>query len=210
MKKLAVILAGGLSSRMGQEKSLLVVDNNKFLIDKVIEAIAPQVDAMAINANRQAARFAHTQLPIVPDDNFLVEAVGPLMGILTAMHWAKKMGGEVVLTVSCDCPQLPRDIYKKMVANQNHDVVVATSFGHSHPTIALWRVGMADDLRLAIKNGLRKIDKFTSGYKVAKVDFTPPQVDNKNNNVGEINMADPFLNLNTPEEFAAWRAAHQK
>ena len=203
MKKLAVILAGGLSSRMGQEKSFLTGAKNKFLIDRVIESIAPQVDAIAINANHDAKRFAHTGLEILPDDNFMGGSVGPLIGVLTAMHWAKKNGGDMVLTVSCDCPQLPRDLYQKLAAKKNHDVVVAQSFGHHHPTIAWWRVGLAADLTAAIKNGTRKIDKFTQGYKMAVVNFTPPH-DEKTNHA--INLTDPFLNINTPEEFSAWLA----
>ncbi|MDI9314283.1 MAG: molybdenum cofactor guanylyltransferase MobA [Hydrotalea sp.] len=211
MKKLAVILAGGLSSRMGREKSLLEIDNNKFLIDKVIESIAPQVERIAINANHKAnhdaARFAHTNLAIIHDEVVVAESVGPLIGILTAMAWARENGGDVVLTVSCDCPQLPNDLYKKLAAQQNYDVVVAKSFGHNHPTIALWRVDLARDLRAAIKNNMRKIDKFTSGYRVATVDFTPPQ---QTTTTGDINLTDPFLNLNTPDEFAAWQRAQKK
>ncbi len=202
-KKLAVILAGGLSSRMGQEKSFLNIEKNKFLIDRVIERLKPQTDRLAINANGDAKRFAHTYLDILPDDNFIGEAVGPLMGILTALEWARKMDSEWVMTVSCDCPQLPNNLYDQLAAViPHHDIAVAMSFGFAHPTIALWRTDIAQGLKTAIKNGVRKIDKFTADYKVARVDFTPPNTSNE--------LADPFFNINTPSEFENWQRAQNK
>ena len=46
----AVILAGGLSSRMGTNKSLVQL-NQKNLIDHVFERISPQVNKVWINTN---------------------------------------------------------------------------------------------------------------------------------------------------------------
>ncbi|MGI9461922.1 MAG: molybdenum cofactor guanylyltransferase MobA [Alphaproteobacteria bacterium] len=193
-KKLAVILAGGLSSRMGKEKSFLRINQQKYLIDHVIDIIKPQVDMVAINANGDKARFSHTALTILPDDHLINHNVGPLLGVLTAMRWAKKMGGQTILTLSCDCPQLPNDLYEKLaMAKQHHIIVVAKSFHQPHPTIALWQVDMIDDLTTAIKNGVRKIDNFTANYKTTSVDFTTHR-----------KIDDPFLNLNTPEEFQSW------
>jgi molybdopterin-guanine dinucleotide biosynthesis protein A len=50
MKVLGVIIAGGKSSRMGQDKALMVW-RGKALIAHVAERLAPQVDALVVNAN---------------------------------------------------------------------------------------------------------------------------------------------------------------
>jgi molybdopterin-guanine dinucleotide biosynthesis protein A len=47
----AVILAGGLSSRMGEDKSLIKL-NKKNLISHVMASIKPQVNKVWINTNK--------------------------------------------------------------------------------------------------------------------------------------------------------------
>ena len=57
MKAAGIILAGGLSRRMGgQEKSLLSLDG-KTPVEWVAQGLRRQVDAIALNANGDPARF---------------------------------------------------------------------------------------------------------------------------------------------------------
>ena len=54
----AVILAGGLSSRMGGGDKVLLDLHGQPLLAHVIARLAPQVGPLAINANGDPARFA--------------------------------------------------------------------------------------------------------------------------------------------------------
>ena len=82
---LGVILAGGLSRRMGgQEKSLLIV-GGQTLLDHVRERLAPQCESLILNANGSSSRFDTKGLPVVPD--VIPGHQGPLAGILTALEW---------------------------------------------------------------------------------------------------------------------------
>ena len=56
MKVLGCIIAGGASSRMGQEKSLVQL-GGKPLISHVADRLSEQVDSLCVNANGDAARF---------------------------------------------------------------------------------------------------------------------------------------------------------
>ena len=62
-----VILAGGRATRMGGgDKGLLPLAGRPILA-RVIDRLRPQVDALALNANGDPARFAPFGLPVVPD-----------------------------------------------------------------------------------------------------------------------------------------------
>ena len=78
-----VILAGGRATRMGGgDKGLKAVAGRR-LIDHVIDRLTPQVQAMAINANGDPARWAEFGLPVLADS--LPEYPGPLAGVLAGM-----------------------------------------------------------------------------------------------------------------------------
>jgi molybdopterin-guanine dinucleotide biosynthesis protein A len=63
-----------------------------------------------------------------------------------------------------------------------------------HPVIALWPVRMRGELRDALlRDGVRRVDRFTARYRVAVVEWpTAPR--------------DPFFNVNEPSDLAAAEA----
>src|SRR5690606_34184159 len=81
-----VLLAGGLSRRMGGGDKCLRELGGKAILARIIERVAPQVGALVLNANGDPARFAGFGLPVAAD---VVEGyAGPLAGVLTGMEWA--------------------------------------------------------------------------------------------------------------------------
>ena len=67
MRVVGLLLAGGLSRRMGGGDKALRLLGGVSLLDRVIERIRPQVEALLLNANGDPARFARFGLPVVPD-----------------------------------------------------------------------------------------------------------------------------------------------
>ena len=61
-----VVLAGGRSTRMGVDKALAPLAGRP-LVAHVAARFAPQVDALFLNANGDAARFASLRCAIVAD-----------------------------------------------------------------------------------------------------------------------------------------------
>ena len=95
---LGAILAGGRSTRFGSDKALATLDGQA-LIDRVAEALAPQVDALIVVGR------SHPGMTCIPDRP--APDLGPLGGIAAALHHAETHGFAQVLTVPCDAPSCP-------------------------------------------------------------------------------------------------------
>ena len=94
-----IILAGGLSRRMGENKS-----EKKFLkkslIEIVVQRASKQVDFLGINSNMSLSYFKNTDIETFPDS--LTGNLGPLAGVLSAIKWArKKKGHRMDCNISC-------------------------------------------------------------------------------------------------------------
>jgi molybdenum cofactor guanylyltransferase len=186
---IAVVLAGGLSRRMGGGDKGLKPLAGHSILQRVIDRIGPQVDRLIINANGDAMRFADFELPVIADD--VPDFPGPLAGILAGLDYAAEMTtARHVLSVAADCPFLPRDLAVALsmrLERENARIAVAHSGGFAQPTIALWDVSLRRDLRAALMGGERKIDRFTARYPVASVEWP-------------VTPLDPFFNANTTDD----------
>lgn len=189
----AIILAGGLSRRMGGGNKALRLLAGETLLTHVIRRLRPQCDRLAINANGEPEPFAAYGLPVIPDS--FAGFSGPLAGVLTGMEWAAEDGADSVLSVSVDTPFLPQDLLHRLrEARGRSGVAVAASADpdgklRDHPTCALWPVRLAGDVRSALDSGLHRIGQFAAAYDPGRAVFDSQPVD-------------PFLNLNTPEDLA--------
>lgn len=189
-----VVLAGGLSRRMGeQEKSLLEL-GGKSIISHVIDRLKSQTSEILINANGDPDRFSQFDLPIKADT---VEGfAGPLAGILAGMRWceANAPDCEYVLSVAADTPFFPKSLAEKLLAEIPKDqgaIALASSDGRRHPVFGLWSISLADELqKFLVDEENRKVMLFVERYPNCIVDF-------------EFKTSDPFFNVNTPEDLAA-------
>ncbi|MGH7094254.1 MAG: molybdenum cofactor guanylyltransferase MobA [Stellaceae bacterium] len=191
MNTVGLLLAGGLSRRMGGGDKALRLLAGRTILDRVIDAMRPQVAALVLNANGDPARFAGFGLPVVPDsvDGF----AGPLAGILAGLDWtaAHRPDCAMVASVATDAPFLPADLVGRLAERINRDeadLACAASQGQAHPVIGLWPVRLREALRQAlVDEGIRKVDVWTARYRLATVEFP----------VGRI---DPFFNANRPDD----------
>ena len=189
---IGVLLAGGQSRRMGGGDKTLLQLGGKPILGRVIDRLAPQVDALVLNANGDPSRFAAFGLPVVPD---VVEGfAGPLAGVLTGLDYAREQHPEAewVVTAATDAPFLPRDLVARLLAaveDAGADLACASSDGRVHPVIGLWPVRLADDLRAAMAEGVRKVDVWTARHRLVEVPFATDPVD-------------PFFNANRPDDLA--------
>jgi len=186
-KVTGVVLAGGRARRMGGQDKGLVELNGRPMIDYVITALRPQVDAVVINANRNLERYAQFGVPVIRDvrEGYL----GPLAGMASAL---RELRSELALTVPCDSPFLPLQLYQRMreaLFDTDSDLAVATDGRRLQPVFLLLRLALEDSMSRFLQSGERKIDLWFSRHKIVEVDFSDtPQA---------------FSNVNTPEELAA-------
>lgn len=195
------ILAGGLSRRMfaaensSGDKGLLALGRSTML-DRVVDAIRPQVAAIVLNANGDPGRFGAFGLPVVADP--IEGHVGPLAGVLAGMLWTRATRPDAThtLTASSDAPFLPGDLVERLssgVADTPKAIAIAKSAGELHPVIGLWPVCLAEDLEQELRAGTRKVLHWTDKHGTISVEFPLVRMGGRD--------VDPFFNANTPEEF---------
>ncbi|GBO84787.1 molybdenum cofactor guanylyltransferase MobA [Marinobacter salsuginis] len=195
MSQCAVILAGGQANRMGGGDKGRLMLGDQSLIQRVIERITPQVDAVVLNANGDLSRFDDLDLPVVADS---IEGFpGPLAGVLAGMDWAAEQGHEWLISVAADTPFFPRDLAAKLAEHDTPVVLAATPDPERgrlpQPTFGRWRVALRDDLRAALNEGVRKIRQWTQAQGETLVVFDEGD----------------FFNINTPDDLA-WAEQHLK
>jgi molybdenum cofactor guanylyltransferase len=188
-----VILAGGQSRRMGGGDKCLLALGKRSLLAHVIARLAPQVEALALNANGDAARFSKFGLPILPDS--IADWPGPLAGVLAGLEWAADRGFRRIVTVAADTPFFPKDLVERLAASSAAPVALAESAGGGvHPVFGLWRVDLAPQLHRDILGGARRVRAWAEAQGAVTVPFDCPE------------GTDPFFNINTPADLAVARS----
>jgi molybdenum cofactor guanylyltransferase len=197
VKIVGLLLAGGQSRRMGGGDKALRILGGIPLLDRVIERLRPQVDAIVLNANGDPTRFTRYALPIVADS--VSGFAGPLAGVLAGLDWAASQRPDCpyIASVATDAPFLPSDLVARLADGRDAadaDLACAASGGRPHPVFGLWPVRLREDLRRAmVEEGIRKVDLWTERHKLVTVSFADQPVD-------------PFFNANRPEDFEAAEA----
>jgi molybdenum cofactor guanylyltransferase len=178
-----VVLAGGQGRRMGGVDKGLQLLHGKPMVAHVLARLAPQVDEVLINANQNLETYAAFGYRPVPDA--IGGFAGPLAGLQAGLSAARH---PLVLTVPCDSPFLPLDLFSRLheKLQQHHDLAVARTGDQAHPVFALVRTTVRKNLEDFLSRGGRKIDAWYASLRVIEVPFD--------------DEADAFRNINTREE----------
>ena len=187
---LGVILAGGQSKRMGKDKLFLEIDNKK-LIEHTIDKVKKYLKQVIIITNQSNDFFLKKNLTTVRD---CVEGqLGPLVGILTAMKWAKESSKKYswIATFPCDTPFFPESIIKSFIKESEKKdslILCASSHGRKHNIFGLWSLDLYDKLKDDLINKkIRKVQDWTEKNKIKNLEF-------------KFKDYDPFFNINTEED----------
>jgi molybdenum cofactor guanylyltransferase len=180
-----IILAGGLSTRMGGRNKALISVEDKTLIEHSIDAIRNQVDHIVISANRNLPYLETLGFPVVEDQN---RNQGPLAGIVSA---ATHVDTNLILVSPCDVINIPGDFAKKvtssLIKTKSEIAIAKTNLGVQYLNFAL-TLGTLMKLKLTFSQGARKVSEWQQGLKQTYVNFDDH--DGKT----------AFANLNTPED----------
>lgn len=180
----ALILAGGAGSRMGgADKGLLAWDGRP-LVAGIIEAIAGQVAAVLISANRNLEDYAAFGYPVIEDD--LPGHQGPLVGILSGLTHAET---DYLLVQPCDVPAVVPDLAARLLDGidaASADIAIAHDGERLQPVHVLLHRRVADDLHAALEAGERKTRRWLQRQRWVAVDFS--------------DRCTAFGNINTPDD----------
>lgn len=187
-----VILAGGQGRRMGGVDKGLQELRGRPMAAWVTERLAPQVDELLINANRNAERYAEFGYRVVADR--IPDFAGPLAGLHAALSAAAHTW---VATVPCDSPFLPTDLIRRLTEAQqegNADVAVARTFQQTHPVFCLCRRDLLPHLTAYLQSGERKFERWYATLKAVEVPFDDVAIAFEN-----INTLDELQHHDTPK-----------
>lgn len=183
-----VILTGGKSSRMCQDKALMSVGGVP-LFRRILEVFETMFDEILVVTNK-AGRHAGLGYREVSD---IVPDCGPLGGIYTGLSYAKS---ERIFVASCDLPFIKVSTVKVVIDEPvSYDIVVPDDGGRLHPLHAVYSRKCSPYIRKWLDNGLFNVTKFINevdGLSVRKVQ------------VSQMTSGDQdlisFFNMNTQED----------
>ncbi len=183
----AIILAGGHSTRMGKDKSMLPVRGSP-MVQHISSKLDHRFDEVLLSAND--TRHGFLQLKTVPDRR---PGMGPMMGVASALAEASH---ELAFVVTCDTPHIdPHLVHRMLTLAADYDVVVPrtkTDDGDLlEPLFAVYRTELANRLFTLLDQGERRIRRMFDSVRVCYVDIEPGHLP---------------TNLNTEEEYRGYIA----
>ena len=180
------VLVGGRSSRMGENKARLKIGSQS-LVELVAAAVRQATGNVTLIGNPQAFNY----LPF----DCLADAqpdLGPLAGIETAL--ASTRAAELNLITGCDMPDLkPADLSHLLtIAAQNHALctLVRDATGRRHPLCAVYRPEALPFVRTALAARRLRLLELVEELKAE-----------------EVPIKSVLHNLNTPDQWTAWKKA---
>ncbi|MDH7444166.1 molybdenum cofactor guanylyltransferase [Aquimarina sp. 2201CG14-23] len=153
-----IILAGGKSSRMGQDKGLKLHKGIPFIqhIIKALEVVTSKI--LIITGNKEYTQFGY---PCIQD---IIPNQGPIGGIYTGL---KHTQTEKNLVLSCDVPFITVPVLKNLIANDESDYNVITY--EDIPLITLYNKSVAINFLESIEKKRLSLRKTLSTLKVKSI-----------------------------------------
>ena len=186
---LGIILAGGKSSRFGEDKSIAKL-GDKTLLDHTINKIENEFTEILLISNNKEFNFKNNKIHVVED--CMDGQLGPLVGILTAMKWVikNKKNYKWIASFPCDTPFFDIKLISELkikVKETSKKLIFLNSNKKRHNIFGLWSMDLIEILEKDIKNSFRKVELWADkiGYE--------------NININEEKF-DRFLNINTKKD----------
>lgn len=177
-----IVLAGGKSSRMGTDKSLLSWKGIT-LVERAVELLRPLCSQVIISSNNLVYDF--TGCETWPDE---LPQQAPIIGIYSCL---KRSATEVNIILSCDMPYVSADLLVYLLGySGKHAVVVPVHDGFAEPLCGIYKQSILPDLEKQIANNELSLHRFIDSFPhhYAEIDKLPFY----NNRL--------FLNINTPDD----------
>jgi molybdopterin-guanine dinucleotide biosynthesis protein A len=191
----AYVLAGGQSTRMGQDKALLEVAPGSTMLEytlAVAASVAPEVALVCPRDRYNEIRWAGE---IIEDE---VQGRGPLAGIAAALHHSR---AELNLVIAVDMPLLSKSVLEfllKRAASISAPALVPFIDGTRQPLCAVYRKSFLPFAEQVLAEGQNKIGIALDRAEAAILPETEL--------LAAGFTAEQFRNVNTPEEYERLRA----
>ncbi|MEE9367684.1 MAG: molybdenum cofactor guanylyltransferase [Pontiella sp.] len=173
----AIVLSGGDSRRMGQDKSVMPVHGQPML-SNIVEQLTPNFKTVMVSGAKEKYAFAGCR--VVED---LEPDRGPLMGLLSTL---KESVHELNFVTACDVPDIHMPVVRNMLREiGNYDAVVPVlQDARKQPLFAVYRKSVAKNIEVLMTEDKQSMHALLDTLNVHYV-----EVD-----------ADWYHNINTQED----------
>ena len=186
MKTAAVILAGGMSRRMGQDKAALPF-GEETMLSHLVHLYQPHFDLTAVSLNK-AGRFDTAGAMEVVDRH---PGDGPLAGLEAAFL---DTGADVIFLTGTDLPLGDPELAKYLLeARGEHDICLIRSEKGPEPLFAVYSSACLPAVQAALAQGRRSMFHMLQQMNTLEI----PMDDIKGFDVEKI-----LTNVNDPQEYA--------
>ena len=185
---LPVVLAGGKSSRFGDNKSQAKL-GGKILIDYILSEIINEFKEVLIVANDPIEHILSEKIIKIQD---LKKNLGPLGGVFSAMKWLKNNHKKYqwIITFPSDTPFFKMKILNEFLnkINEKESKLFFMKFNDKrHNIFGLWSLDLIDQLEKDLDNGSRKVENWANNIGVKIISLS-------------LKKEDSFFNINTKED----------
>ena len=178
------ITAGGKSSRMGQDKGLMLIEKKPMLVH-LVDMLHNNNFSFTVIANSVA--YQQFDFKVVTD---LIPDKGPIGALHTAFHYAQK---DFVLLLGCDTPFFPVEAITRLMNEAKYgSVSVANIMTKIDPLHAVYPVSLKSKVVSCIKNNILRMQDliFQSKYHFVEMDDLTEK------------YPKGFVNMNEPNDVA--------
>ncbi|MBP9777593.1 MAG: molybdenum cofactor guanylyltransferase [Rickettsiaceae bacterium] len=191
-----VILAGGKSSRMGENKALLQINKLTLLEHAIIILESLKLNNIYISGNICPDIIPNNKYPIIDDNNEFAEhnnkSNGPIVGIYSSINYIIKNNRnsliDNILFIPVDMPLLNNEILSNLILSLNNKLDAAYYFSGPLPLIINLTDNMVRWCLQNIENINGSLKNFLTSHET-KVLSVPH------------NIVSNLVNLNTPTDY---------
>lgn len=179
-----VVLAGGGSTRMGSDKSQLLL-GEKTTLERITWTLNKITPTIVINQNEHR----HHKYPVIADQ-FI--GAGPLAGLQAVLCERKE---DWFLLSACDTPFIQKEVYEHLLtyADRTTEAVIPCYGGRYQPLSGIFHRNVLVHVEDLLKKGERKVSRLFDEIDVRTVD--------RFEGLSEDLLESHFFNMNTKMEY---------
>ncbi|OQR40703.1 molybdenum cofactor guanylyltransferase [Aliarcobacter cryaerophilus] len=160
-----VILSGGKSSRMGEDKSLLPFSSSNTLIQYQYERLKPYFKEIYISSKNNKFDFIDEKSLILDENK---DIYSPILALDTIF---KKFENKKVFIITVDSPFVKIKTIEKLINHSNNfDITIAQTSQKTHNLCGVFSNNLNETIEKMIKNDIHKINYLVknSKYQILK------------------------------------------
>ncbi len=176
-----ILFAGGKSSRMGEDKSLLPFGGFSTLTEFQYDRLTQLFEHVAIST-KTANKFDFSA-PFILDPEDVDYA--PTAGFVSAF---RELKSDRIMALSVDTPFVDEAVFKALLDadNEELDAVIARTANGSHPLCGIYHRSLSEEFERMLRDRDHRLGKLLASSATRYIEFKEEE---------------PFANLNHPHEY---------